>query len=361
MKSVLEVLSDKKIRFVLLIVLIIVIVIILMMSMLGGSGVINEATMTDAATKYTTAYPSALPRDNYETKKIPIATLISSGYLNGKADGANCPSYVYVTKVNDGYDYTPVIRCNEVNVRLSSKITRAGTVSSGDGLYKTANGYIFKGENPNNYVKFASSLWRVMSISNDGIVKMIYADNIPLQESYVPWDDRYNTNFPYQGTNAGINTYSVSRLKEFLYNIPSKYSEKFKGSQISRMTTHSVCTGKLAIGKGSNLCATVDNNTYISIMTVSDYINAARSDSKCSTVNSKNCQNYNYLYNVNLNCWTITADATNTYSAYYIDANEGITSAWAYINHCIKPVITLKSDVLFVSGSGTHDNPYQIG
>lgn len=49
-------------------------------------------------------------------------------------------------------------------------------VSSGDGLYKdtvTDGRYVFKGANPNNYIKFNDELWRIMSLEKDGSLKII--------------------------------------------------------------------------------------------------------------------------------------------------------------------------------------------
>jgi len=80
-------------------------------------------------------------------------------------------------------------------------------------------------------------------------------------------------------------------------------------------------------------------------------------DPLCSTTNSKNCQNYNFISS---NCWTATANTKDSVSVYYIDEDEGILYSNAYIPKAIRPVITLKNDVLYISGSGTEMDPMQI-
>ena len=46
-------------------------------------------------------------------------------------------------------------------------------VTSGTGLYKVGNRYIFKGENPNNYIKKGNDLYRIISIESNDTVKVI--------------------------------------------------------------------------------------------------------------------------------------------------------------------------------------------
>ena len=111
---------------------------------------------------------------------------------------------------------------------------------------------------------------------------------------------------------------------------------------MARLAKHSVCN--------------ILDNQMVSIINLSDYMNASL-DELCSTANTKNCQNYNFL---NDNIWTITASNEDTVNAYYISKYEGVKSSNAYIRRKIKPVIALKNDVIYVSGNGTEENPYKI-
>ena len=49
-------------------------------------------------------------------------------------------------------------------------------VTTGNGLYADAtepNRYIYKGQNPNNYITFNNELWRIISVENDDTLKII--------------------------------------------------------------------------------------------------------------------------------------------------------------------------------------------
>ena len=49
-------------------------------------------------------------------------------------------------------------------------------VTSGEGLYDDTyenDRYIYKGKNPNNYIKFNDELWRIISFESDGTIKII--------------------------------------------------------------------------------------------------------------------------------------------------------------------------------------------
>ena len=56
----------------------------------------------------------------------------------------------------------------------------------------------------------------------------------------------------------------------------------------------------------------------------------------------------------------ITAYKDNTYSAYYIDDTEGLKYGQAYLTRATLPVISLRSDTIYVSGTGTEADPFMI-
>ena len=150
-----------------------------------------------------------------------------------------------------------------------------------------------------------------------------------------------------------------SRLKEYLDSFFANSSniEKFTAERIARTTKFNTCIGKVDLqGNNTNIC-TETVNERISTLTVDDYVNASL-DSLCSLSNSKNCQNYNFLHT---NSWTINAYSNDTYSVYSINSREGLKLLHAYIGNAIRPVIALKNDVIYVSGSGTLADPYMIG
>lgn len=339
--------------------LIVIILIILIIALVVGNGSkkVSEKNLTKAAEAYYNANSNLLPKNNYDSTSVSLATLISTGYMNSNVV-STCPAYVTVINVNGEYYYNPTFACDSNGLMSSTLVSKliANRVTNGSGLYYNNGTYIFRGEDPNNYVRFGESLWRIIGLDQNGNIKMIYND---LYIEYQPWDDRYNKETESQ---KGINEYlgnEKSRIKEFLDNffITDVNIEKFNPVRISRTTTHTACVGKIDLENNVvNSCSKMLENQRISTITVQDYVNASL-DSNCSINNTITCQNYNFL---NLTSWTANAYNGNTYSAYYIDADEGIQLSDAFISRAIRPIISLKKDVLYHSGTGTITDPYMI-
>ena len=78
----------------------------------------------------------------------------------------------------------------------ASDTLKGKVVTSGDGLYadKYDNGrYVYKGGNPNNFIKFSDELWRVISVEADGTLKIIRANALDSPKTsegkYVTFND----------------------------------------------------------------------------------------------------------------------------------------------------------------------------
>ena len=65
-------------------------------------------------------------------------------------------------------------RVVEGNKTLNGSIINNNKVASGEaeGLHQDTDGYYFKGNVSNNYVKFSNRLFRVIGINKDGSVKV---------------------------------------------------------------------------------------------------------------------------------------------------------------------------------------------
>ena len=336
-------------------IIIILLIIIIALVVKGGAKAINENSLLNAAKAYYSANSNLLPKNNYNSTSVSLATLISTGYISSKTD-MTCPAYVTVVNINGTYEYSPTIACDGKGIKSSTLVSKiaANRVTSGSGLYYKDGEYIYRGENPNNYVKFAESLWRIIGLDENNNIKMIYSD---LNLEYQPWDDRYNKDTQSQ---KGINEYlgnEKSRIKEYLDNFFTFDTDKFTPIRISKLTTHRACVGKLDLDKKIvNSCSKTLDNQMFSAITVKDYVNASL-DQNCSINNTITCQNYNFL---NLPGWTANAYSGNTYSAYYIDADEGIQISDTYTNKAVRPIKKIKKDVLYVSGTGEKLDPFMI-
>lgn len=344
--------------FIGMILLIIIIIVIAIVLISGQNKTLTEQDLINGATSYYQKNPTLLPKENYDSVSVQLSALVSGGYISSEKEGSSCPSYVMVTNMNGTYSYTPFIKCNTDNssvTSLMSKITSSLT-TNGSGLYNDNGKYIFKGENPNNYVRFGESLWRIIGLDEFNNIKMIYSD---IYVDYYEWDNRYNKDV---NQDKGINEFigsEKSRLKEYLDSFFANQNNinKYTAARIARTAKFNTCIGKVDVSTGSINTCSETYNSRIATLTIDDYINASL-DTLCSINNTINCRNYNFL---NLDGWTINANSSNTYQAYFIDKDKGLYSIDTYIRGAVRPVIALKNDVTYVSGSGTQIDPYMIG
>ena len=78
----------------------------------------------------------------------------------------------------------------EKSLTLNEIITlKKNIVTFGSGLYKVKDGYIYKGNDINNYLEYSGYLFRVLSIDKDGNIKVITDDSLTnlawgLEDSY---------------------------------------------------------------------------------------------------------------------------------------------------------------------------------
>lgn len=342
-----NVLENKMLRTLLMVTIGLILLIIIVIAVMSGKNTgLSDTKLINAAKSYYKEHPNLLPNDEYSNSTVSLSTLTSTGHINVET---SCSAYVSVVKINGEYSYTPFTNCDASSKTLVSKLMENISVSS-NGLYYYNGSYIFRGENPNNYLSLGNTLWRIIGTDTSNNIKIMYEKSY----EYSEWDDRYNID--YDNT-YGINEYEKSRLKENLNLYFLQNSEIFTPTVLARLAKHSVCIGKVNLNNSTiDVCSNVLDNQMVSIINLSDYMNASL-DELCSTSNTKNCQNYNFL---NDNIWTITASNEDTVNAYYISKYEGVKSSNAYIRRKIKPVIALKNDVIYVSGNGTEENPYKI-
>ncbi|MGM9849403.1 MAG: hypothetical protein ACI31V_00715 [Bacilli bacterium] len=345
-------------------VLIFIIVLLVIFANKGNSKVKGysniESRMVSAAKNYYTKYTDKLPIMDGASVNVSAETLIENSYLKPFSemvnDGVSCSGYVNVFKIGDEYSYFPYLNCGSEyeSSLLSKNIIDSGVVTSGDGLYLIGDKYIFRGEYPNNYIKFDGSLWRIIGINNDGSIKLIYSDKKVERYS---WDDRYNS---FKDSYVGINDFRVSRLLEYLNDIYDKNTYVNKSNK-NLLVKHDWCIGKVSQEDSSisslNLCSDTYSDLYIGVVKVDDVLIPSL-DSKCSNIYDVECTNYNYFFTINTG-WTLNAVLDNTYSVF--SSNGGSVSYKnASTSGYVRPVINLNSNILYKSGTGTSDDPYVI-
>lgn len=327
-----------------------------------------ENIMTKAAKAYFADNKNYLPTEDGNTVEVDVSNLVAGNYMKNLSEytkeGVTCSGTVQVTYSSKEYLYTPYLNCGDqyLTTEFYSKVLSDETVvNSGYGLYSNNGSYVYRGENVNNYVKLDNGLWRIVKITSNNYVVLISAEGLEYTQ---PWDDRYNQNKLYA---AGINTYSASRVKEFLDRIYTKPEKKsgediLSNSDKAKLVSYTLCTGKKASNSSdftnSEECQEHLANQKLGLLTASEYVYASI-DPNCSNITSKSCQNYNYLA-IDDGWWLATADSANDSSAYKVDRTGVVKSESASNYAIIRPVIYLNSNVLYKSGNGTEKRPYKV-
>lgn len=346
-------------------VLLVMLVIIVTISVVAGL-VINkgsyenlESNLVAATKKYMSDYPNNLPTETNPTVAVDTTTLIENKYMKSiqkYVKDASCTANVNVYYNNGNYKYLPFVTCNNFKTKLFSEKLKSDNVISafGEGLYEMNGELVYRGQNPNNFLEFAGSLWRIVKVNKAG--QFIIIKNELESKNYGNWDDRYNAEADSQ---KGNNTFQVSRALSILSDI---YKEEYTDYE-SYLTAYDVCVGKRnesdLNNSGAIECSSILNNQKISLLPLYDYINASL-DSLCVSASSRACQNYNYLVINKDRWWTATGDAKNTYNVYYINNYGKIESESADTSSSYRYTLALDSNTLYKSGTGTEQDPYII-
>lgn len=362
----------KKIIKFMLIIIVVVIVLLLFLKIISifsskhYSKEQVEEIMTTAAENYFKDYPYNLPQENNQTVEISVDNLVAAKKMNSLRDyfgkNVNCTGTVQVTKIGSNYSYSPYLTCDNQSFtkKLATSLTEDNNiVTSGYGLYRMENDYVFRGEKVNNYVQLDNELWRIVKVNSDNTMLLTLAN---LTTVGYPYDDRYNLEKDYD---SGINNYEASRIKEFLDTVYIQETDDVMKTILSkndkaRLVPFDLCVGKMStkdnVHNNSLECGQ-KISTKIGLLTVSDFMNASV-DTGCTTITSRSCKNYNYLTDY-YSYWLVTANSENSYTAFAVSDNT-VSVAETNKYYKIRPVVTLSSSVVVTGGDGTESNPYTV-
>lgn len=343
-----------------------VVAILIISFALKGTGLNNvstydgmEESLKTSAQKYVSKNQKLLPKSEEEQSKINLDTLVNEEYIDElyslEDENIKCSGYVMIILKNDNYKYTPYIKCGkyyETKTIADYIKSNSEIVTSDSGLYQDGDKYIYKGENPDNYLMIGERTYRIIEITKDNELRLISADSY---DDNAPWDDRYNieTDEYY-----GINDFSKSRIKDTLDDAYD--SEYFTDEERNFIIEHNVCVGKRALSDesidGVSDCSVEYANQKVGLINVSDYMRAS-SDSNCTNTASVSCTNYNYLEYITSSYTTLNAVSDNSYEVYRI--YYGISSEiYANSQFSVYPVVYIDPLALYSSGDGTQTNPY---
>lgn len=343
------------------VMIIIILVIAIVVKIIGSKITYEELEekLASAAESYTNDYPNNLPTAENPTTVISATTLIENKYikeLKKYVKDSSCTANVNILYKEGTYDYQTFLTCKDFQTeKFIDTIKNNNQISSfGEGLYEMNNELVYRGQNPNNYIKFAGQIWRIVKVNNKGQFILIIdeLDN----KNYGNWDNRYNTETE---STKGNNNFALSRALSTLVNI---YREKYSKYE-KYITLYDLCAGKRSVNEMSKdgilECTNAMTNQSIGLLPLYDYMNASL-DNLCVTSISNECQNYNYLVNSKDKWWTVTGNSDNTYEVYYINYSGRIVNEDATTNANYRYTIALKDNILYKSGTGTLEDPYEI-
>ncbi len=292
-------------------------------------------------------------------------------------------------------------------------------VTSGDGLYEDQyedGRYVYRGSEPDNYIRFNNELWRIVAKETDGTYKIIRDELLPQNANYTTMayeveDHRLTENntyctYPHNGCGvfaAVSGTFQTpdgkysgtvtedSSIKEYLNNT---YYPTLDGTAKTQMQSHAFNIGSVQYldesGNDSIEKNIAGEKMYqwtgnVGLVNVSDLLRASTNVACTSATDEMNavmqevlqetCGSYlTTMSPINeelggIGYWTINAFSAESedlsdyvWHAAFSRGIGGFARYLAYIDNYYgaRPVVFLKSSIQITGGNGTKGNPYVI-
>ncbi len=293
--------------------------------------------------------------------------------------------------------------------RAADKL-KENVVTTGDGLYAdtTEEGrYIYRGVNPNNYIKLGTDTYRIISVESDNTLKVIKNGSIGSKEFDEQTARFFTTSTDYcygseldkyggckvwgskttmLDTNGNNVTQMPREVGGTLYNLPEKeatlntylnndWYNLLDNNIKSKIETHLFNVGGINIDETSLSNTIAQEATYkwegkVGLMNPSDYVKAS-TNSACDSVNAyysnSSCYDNSETHN-----WVFAGPVARGYSwtialnikvfmnrVFMVRASGNLDSTVPLSGLGVAPVFYLSSDIT-LSGKGTEAEPYQI-
>ena len=309
-----------------------------------------------------------------------------------------------------------IVEKSKTTFQILSNIEVQSNNSTVSGLYKEDNNYIYKGDNPHNYISLEKaanedSLYRIISFNKETgedsySLKVIKNKALSSAFSWDSYKNRANTggfcNYGFgckiwgssqtmMDSNENIITKMPRELNGTEYDLPDQEAslnvylnnEWYNSlpNNIKKYIIKHLFNVGYGAGNSQNEIKQHESDYkwrgYIGLMALSEYYSASTA-TLCPEVTtgtgfhdsyttSTYCKNNNWLYKPYYQ-WTITPDThVNGYSSYvYYITDYGSAGSSGYEGtgacsgmHSIHPVFYLSSD-LVLTGKGTETDPYII-
>lgn len=185
----------------------------------------------------------------------------------------------------------------------------------------------FTGSANTNYLEYSNILWRIIKVNGDNSLTAI---------------SEYSITSLAHGKNT---SFKDSRINTWLNTTTSEYSgilEKSLNNIETYLQKTETCNDTYN-ELSNDLCKNVTTDDYFSLLSIPDYLNTGSKDSYL------NNNEYFYLGNNN--------DEGKT---WYVNDDGKATPNVGDEIIGIRPVITIKANIDYISGTGTKEDPYKI-
>lgn len=202
-------------------------------------------------------------------------------------------------------------------------INEDGTLNTGTGTIKE---YRYSGLTPDNYVYFNNEVWRIVSVSSDGSLKIVRNEEITMAN--YPGNDEY-----YNSINEAYREYILK--------------SNFNVGVIDLDDTYTTLLTKEA---------NATSEGYVNYINTSDYLYSTAPTYYTSALNSTDVSSNTWLAGTYL-----TANGINgTDNVLGINQNIPTATTSTDETYSIKPCVYLKKTVSIVDGYGTLEQPYVL-
>lgn len=203
-----------------------------------------------------------------------------------------------------------------------------GTVVTGSGLYNENENYYFKGNINSNYVYYSGRLWRVISIDKENI-RLISEDS----QTTLAWGP--SSDFETSYINEWLNELETPNTGIFIKTLNNSNGILVKTDY---------CVDSITL---DNITCEKKYNNYVGLLSTEEYL---RADGKNSYLN-----NGTYFW---------LSNTSNDNKVWYVFDEGGInnnsSTNSSYSSYGVRPVITIKRNVIVNRGNGSKEEPYYL-
>ena len=182
-------------------------------------------------------------------------------------------------------------------------------------INKTSEELIYKGEVDNNYFMFNNLLWRIVRVNKNGTIVLVLNDSINM----LPW--KYENDFDI-----------INYLNNDFLNELDK----------TKLVKNNLCADEN--NDLNNIKCNNKINKYVSLLDASSFVNSIDNDTS-------------YISKENDLIWLLNG---NNDSNHFHTNGSKISYSDNHNYYSVKPVITLKNDIVYEQGNGRIEDPYTI-